>query len=372
MTARPFWQDRIRRAWRERSIVWLTGVRRSGKTSLCRSMDDIEYFDCELPRTRQRLADPEAFLTDHRGRRLVLDEIHRLDQPSEFLKIAADHFPTVRILATGSSTLGASARFSDTLAGRKREVWLTPMIAADLAAFGSDDVKRRMVRGGLPPFWLARAFPEADFQEWMDAYWAKDVLELFRLERRRSFQGLVELLMRQSGGIFEASALARPLEVSRTTIANYLAVLDQTFVMHVVRPYAEGGGAEIVSAPRVYGFDTGFVAYHRGWSELRREDMGILWEHLVLNELHAAHGRSAIHYWRTKSGTQVDFVVAATGRPPDVVECKWTADAFDPGGMKAFRRRYANGRNFVVAGDVAEPYSRRFGDLNVRFVASPP
>jgi hypothetical protein len=66
------------------------------------------------------------------------------------------------------------------------------------------------------------------------------------------------LLLRQSGGIFEASALARPLEISRTTVANYLAVLEQTMVMHVVRPYAAGGGAEIVSAPRVYGFDSGF------------------------------------------------------------------------------------------------------------------
>ena len=57
----------------------------------------------------------------------VLDEIHRLPNPSELLKIAADHYPDIRILSTGSSTLGASARFRDTLAGRKQEVWLTPM-----------------------------------------------------------------------------------------------------------------------------------------------------------------------------------------------------------------------------------------------------
>jgi hypothetical protein len=221
--------------------VWLTGVRRVGKTSLCRSLPDIDYLDCELPRIRQRLADPEAFFSDQSGRRVVLDEIHRLDQPSELLKIAADHFPDLRIIATGSSSLGASARFRDTLAGRKRELWLTPMSLADMVDFGSTDVRRRMVRGGLPPFWLANELPEHDYQEWMDAYWAKDVLELFRLERRRSFQGLFELLLRQSGGIFEASALARPLEISRTTVANYLAVLEQTMVMHVVRPMQPAG-----------------------------------------------------------------------------------------------------------------------------------
>lgn len=368
MISRGFWHARIEDAWRARSIVWLTGVRRVGKTSLCQSLPKVEYFDCELPRTRRAFQDPEEFLRAHLGRRVVLDEIHRLDQPSELLKVAADHFPTVKIIATGSSTLGASARFRDTLAGRKREIWLTPMTLADLADFGSTNVRRRLLRGGLPPFWLTRDVPEVDFQEWMDAYWAKDILELFRLERRRSFQGLFELLVRQSGGMFEASTLARPLEISRTTVTNYLAVLDATFVMHVVKPYAAGGGAEIIAAPKVYAFDTGFVAYHRGWHEPRPEELGTLWEHFVLNELHAALGRQAVHYWRTKHGNEVDFVVDRASRGPDVVECKWTMAAFTPDGVRAFRRRYAKGRNFVVANDVTEPSSKRFGDVIVRFV----
>jgi len=50
------------------------------------------------------------------------------------LKIAADHFPETRVIATGSSTLEASAKFRDTLTGRRETVWLTPMIAADLVA----------------------------------------------------------------------------------------------------------------------------------------------------------------------------------------------------------------------------------------------
>jgi hypothetical protein len=368
MVRRRTWQNRIEQAWQTRSIVWLTGVRRVGKTSLCRSLPEIEYLDCELPRTRQLLADPEAFLADRLERRVVLDEIHRLDHPSELLKIAADHFPSVRIVATGSSTLGASVRFRDTLAGRKHELWLTPMTWDDMGDFGSTNLRRRLVRGGLPPFWLSADVPERDFQEWVDAYWAKDVLELFRLERRRPFQGLFELLLRQSGGMFEASTLARPLEISRTTVTNYLSVLEETFVMHVVRPYAAGGGAEITAAPKVYAFDSGFVAYYRGWQEARPDDLGSLWEHLVLNELHASLGRGAVRYWRTKHGNEVDFVIDRASRP-DIVECKWKLDAFSPAGMKAFRRRYAIGRNIVVAGDVKEPFSRRFGDLAVRFTA---
>jgi hypothetical protein len=45
------------------------------------------------------------------------------------------------------------------------------MVFRDLVAFGRPDLDHRMLRGGLPPFFLAKALPERDFQEWMDAYW---------------------------------------------------------------------------------------------------------------------------------------------------------------------------------------------------------
>ena len=238
MVRRHFSIKQLEGAWKRRSVVWLSGVRRAGKTFLTQSLGDVEYFDCELPRVRRMIDDPEEFLQDNRGRRIVLDEIHRLERPSEILKIAADHFPDTRILATGSSTLGASAKFRDTLAGRKEELWLTPMTTDDLEDFGGADLHHRLLHGGLPPFFLEKELPERDFQEWMDAYWAKDIQELFRLERRQSFQKFAELLMAQSGGIFEATKFTRPCEVSRTTIANYLAVLEATFVAHVIRPYS--------------------------------------------------------------------------------------------------------------------------------------
>jgi uncharacterized protein len=86
------------------------GVRGAGKTSLCKSMENIEYFDCESPRVRQLFVDPDGFLESQQDKQIVLDEIHRLDNPSELLKLAVNHYPKVKIIATGSSTLGASAK----------------------------------------------------------------------------------------------------------------------------------------------------------------------------------------------------------------------------------------------------------------------
>jgi uncharacterized protein len=201
----------------------------------------------------------------------------------------------------------------------------------------------------------------------MDAYWAKDVQELFRLERRSSFQKFAELLMTQSGGLFEASRFAAPCEVSRTTIGNYLKVLEATFVAHVIRPFSTHRPTEIVSAPKVYGFDTGFVAYYRGWQDLRQEDLGMLWEHFVLNEIMARQQTREISYWRDKRGHEVDFVLTGRRNKPVAVECKWSASDFDATNLQAFRRQYSDGENVVLAQDVDHHFSRHYGDIIVRF-----
>ena len=369
MVQRQFWTSLLEEAWGRRSVLWLAGVRRAGKTFLCQSLDDVEYFDCELPRTRRLMDDPEAFLRDRDGRRIVLDEVHRLANPSELLKIAADHFPETPVLATGSSTLEATAKFRDTLTGRKETVWLSPMISADLTDFGDEDLAHRLLRGGLPPFFLADEQPERDFQDWVDAYWAKDVQELFQLKRRWSFQRFLELLFSQSGGLFEATRFAAPCEVSRQTISNYLAALETTFVAHVIRPFSSRRSTEIVAAPKVYGFDTGFVSYYRGWDTARPDDLGILWEHYVLNEIQGRLQHRGLRYWRNKHGAEVDFVAPRRGREgPVAIEAKWSAATFEPAALAAFKRLYPDGPSFVVAADVDLPFSRSYDGLEVEFV----
>jgi predicted AAA+ superfamily ATPase len=342
-----------------------------GQDLLCQSLKNVEYFDCELPRTRRLMDDPEGFLEQYRGRRLVLDEVHRLPNPSELLKIAADHYPDTKVIATGSSVLGASAKFRDTLAGRKAEMWLTPIILADLDAFGRSDLRHRMLHGGLPPFFLAPSVPEHAFQEWMDAYWAKDIQALFKLERRHSFERFAELLFAQSGGIFEATRFTRSCEVSRPTISNYLRVLEGTYLAQILRPFSTHRPSEIVAAPKVYAFDTGFVCYYRGWTTLRPEDLGLLWEHVVLNELHAHLQTRRLCYWRDKRGHEVDLVLPRPGRRPVAVECKWSAADVDLANLKAFAHVYSDAELMVVAQDVERSFRQRIGGLVVNYVGLP-
>ena len=78
MIERPFWNERLVAAWKEASIVWLTGPRRVGKTVLAQSLPDAEFLNCDLPSVAERLHDPESFFRSVKKRCVVLDEVHQL------------------------------------------------------------------------------------------------------------------------------------------------------------------------------------------------------------------------------------------------------------------------------------------------------
>lgn len=347
MVDRPYWINLIQEALKRRPIVWLAGVRRSGKTFLCHMLEGTQYYDCELPSARREI-ERDGFWENHEHQTVILDEVHRLSHPAEVLKIAADHYKTVRIIATGSSTLSATAKFRDTLTGRKTRVWLTPANSLDADAFKIRDFKKRLLHGGLPPFLLAAQWEERDYQEWLDSFWSRDIQELFRLGNRSSFLKFFELMMSQSGGIFEAQRFATPCEVSRPTIANYLSVLETTLTAHVIRPYSKRLATEIVAAPKVYGFDTGFVCFAKGWHQVPQEQVGILFEHWVLNEFHSHLQEPALNYWRDKAGHEMDFVWKRRGQDPIAIECKWQDSLFDGSSLRSFRNRHPKGENLLI------------------------
>ena len=363
MIQRPLWLDRIRRAWSERPIVWLSGVRRVGKTTLARMVPDMVYLNCDLPSTARALADPELFLHGRpRDAVLAFDEVHRLPDPSMVLKIAADEHPHLRVLATGSSTLAATGRFRDSLTGRKRSIHLCPVLWEECGApFGVPDFDRRLLHGGLPESLLAERKSPESFAEWIDSFYARDILELFNVRNRRGFLSLFRLLLRWSGGQVDVTRLSRSAELSRPTVKSYIEALEVAHAIHVLPPFRGGGAGEIVSRPKCYAFDTGFVTFEKGWTRIREDDRGLLWEHLVLDSLRFRHLDANIFYWRDKAGREIDFVARRDGGRLDTFECKMDPDEVDARAVRAFRARYPDGRDHVVVPLAGRPYRVRRG-----------
>lgn len=368
MRPRPYWLERIESAWKKRSIVWLSGVRRVGKTTLAKMLENVVFINCDLPSEERRLADPELFLDGLAPKtRIVFDEIHRLEDPSRVLKIVADAYPSLKALATGSSTLAATRKFRDSLTGRKHSVYLPPVLWSECQdTFGPPDLERRLLHGGLPEALLKKK-PRPDFySEWIDSFYARDIQELFAVRQRTGFLKLLRLLLRQSGGLVDYTQLARLSGLSRPTVTAHVEALTVAHAVALIPPYSGGGRREITKMPKAYAFDTGLVAHVRGWTTLRSEDLGGPWEHLVLDALRSRLPPDHILYWRDKSGREVDFVVRR-GRAVDAVECKINADAFEPKSLQVFREHYPRGQDYVVSPEVKKPYSRRIGGRKLTF-----
>lgn len=367
MIKRPYWIGRIEEAWRKAPVAWLTGARRVGKTTLGLELPNTLYLNCELPSVADQLQNPEVFYRSVTQRRIILDEVHQLPDPSRILKIAADSFTQLRVLATGSSTLAATQKFRDSLAGRKRIVHLLPVLVDELPAFRVADLRLRLLHGGLPQSLLSPEHDLGFYGEWMDSFYARDVQELFRVEKRTGFLKLLETLLKQSGGMIAVTNLAKHTGLTRPTIMNYLEVLQVTHAVKLLRPYAAGGRREIVAQPKVYGFDTGFVSYCRGWREPRAEDCGPLWEYLVLEKLLSLPGSLNINFWRDKQQREVDYVLPRGRSACDTVECKWNIDAFEIRGLKAFRQNYPKGRNLLISPQVLKAYTRTVEGMEITF-----
>jgi predicted AAA+ superfamily ATPase len=369
MIARPFWLERIEQGWKRRPIVWLSGVRRAGKTTLARMISRAVYLNCDLPSVGRQLVEPEPFYDSlGKGSVVVLDEVHRLEDPSRVLKIAADEYPSLRVLATGSSTLAATRKFRDSLTGRKHTIYLTPVLWSECTAdFEIRDLDRRLLNGGLPEPLLSSEKEPAFFAEWMDSFYARDIQELFGIRDRAGFMRLLQLLLRQSGGLVDYTNLAQLSSLSRPTVRAHIDALSIAHAVFLLPPFHGGGRREIVRRPKCYAFDTGFVSFARGWDSIREEDRGLLWEHVVLDYLRTAIDPGRLYFWRDKSDREVDFVIRRPAETVDAVECKISPDHLDTASLQAFRAVYPKGRNLVVSPLVKAPYTRERQGLRISY-----
>ena len=366
MINRPFWRDRLEQLWQEAPIVWLAGVRRSGKTTLAQSLgaERSLYVNCDLPVTEDRLSDPVLFFRGCDRPVVVFDEIHQLRDPSRVLKIAADEFPKLKVLATGSSTLAASKKFRDTLTGRKRLLHLVPALTGELAAFDTT-LAKRLYHGGLPPALLAAKKEPSFYREWLDSFFARDIQRLFAFRDINRFNALFEYVLRQSGGQLETTKTASALGISRPTVESHLQALAITQAITLVRPFHGSGQGEIVRQPKVYGFDTGFVSFVHGWDPLRPADLGVLWEHLVVEQFQALWPDEPVRYWRDKAGREVDFVRPRGRDAVDAYECKWNPTAFEADALKVFRASYPKGKNYLLSPLTGPAYTKKVQDLEL-------
>ena len=176
------------------------------------------------------------------------------------------------------------------------------------------------------------------------------------MSKRAGYISLLQVLLRQSGGLLDVTKVASQTGLSRPTVIHYLEVCETTLTVRLVRPYHGGKAREWTHQPKAYAFDTGFICHARGWDSLRAEDRGTLWEHLVLDTLLSVEDPAKVLFWRDRQEREMDFVIPRGRGAVDAYECKWSALQQSLKNLQVFRRAYPQGRNFLV---VPEPSGRR-------------
>jgi len=374
-------------------VIILVGARQVGKTFLVKNLiiqhlsekyptTKHLYFDLEKPDTLAHFVGYDTIVSYLTGQGIdpkisnfiIIDEFQKMSDPTKTLKILHDHFPLLKIIATGSAALDIYQKLrAESLAGRKRVFSVFTLDFMEYLNFTdnlnlSDTYARLLadetiqptsflaelnpawenfvIWGGYPRAALlpSDAERQATLAEIYQAYTERDIAGILKESDTIPFTKMVGLLAVQVGNIFNLNEIAKMLGVSRFKLEKYLFVLEKTFIIRLVPPFFTNRQKEIIKMPKLFFLDNGL----RNWAVKNfgaldlRSDNGRLMENAVFAELlkHLPLG-AEINFWRTPQGAEVDFVLTAGAKiVPVEVKFQNLEKASVPSGLKAFIERY--------------------------------
>ncbi|MEO8658999.1 MAG: ATP-binding protein [Bryobacteraceae bacterium] len=360
----------LRKAAAEFPAVVLTGPRQSGKTTLLKHVftKGTRYFSLELPDVRAAaVADPRGFL-DLASAPVIFDEIQYAPELLPYIKERIDDRRELRgrYFLTGSQNLLLGERVTESLAGRAAMLRLLPlsqreesgMLSSPLpwekarkreapASIPRPELWRNLLRGGYPEL---AAEPGRDISLWhssyIQTYLERDVRSLRQVGDLISFQSFLRALAARSGQLLNLADVGRDLGIAVNTAKAWLSVLEATFQVIVVRPYHANVGKRLVKTPKVYFADTGTLCHLAGLRDPEHAAAGpmggAIFETAVLLEIVKAQMNRGetpqVHFWRTSTGVEVDFVVESGGKLiPIEVKLSATPRPAMANGIVAFR-----------------------------------
>ena len=322
-----------------KKMVFLTGPRQVGKTTLSRELVDAigagagagaggQYLNYDVAADRSLIVNQRW---NPRTPLLVLDEIHKMPNWKAWLKGVYDGKPAKqKLLVTGSARLDTFRQGGDSLAGRFFGLRLHPISVREwceqTGATPDAALMHLLERGGFPEPCLAPS--DDDAQRWRRQYFdglvRDDVLEFSRIHELGVIKLFAQLLRSRVGSPLSLASISRDLGVSPVTLKKYLDILEALYIVFVVRPWHDNIARAVLQTPKVYFFDTGLV----------EGDDGVRFENLVaaslLKHVHWQHdvlGKEAgLHYIRTKDGAEVDFCLSEKNKLKALIECKLADD----------------------------------------------
>ena len=343
-----------------RKLVVITGARQAGKTTLARQLmagfETAQYLNWDVPADRTLIADnawsPKSGL-------VVFDEIHKMKEWKSFLKGAWDgRSPGQAMLVTGSARMDTFRQGGESLAGRYFNWRLHPFSVRELVETQgispADALALLLERGGFPEPCLANSATDAD--RWRAQYATdlirEDVLDFSRVHEVRTLQLLFTMLRERVGSPIKVSALAQSLQVSPSTAARYLDILEALYIVFRVTPWHRDVSRSLLKEAKVYFSDTGLVIGDAG-AKLENAVAAMLLKHC--HHRQDAEGKAvALHTIRDKERHEIDFVLTEGDTVTDLIEVK-RADPVPSAYLHRMAQRFTSARALQVVEELRQP-----------------
>ena len=316
-------------------IIVIYGARQVGKTTLVESV--LEGFNKKILRINgDRLGnDTSLFSRDLRKLEsivdgydiLFIDEAQRIPEIGLTLKILYDNIKNLKIIVTGSSSLDLASSIKEPITGRKKQYTLYPISFLELSEIQnkyelSQSIEERMIFGAYPEvFHIKNKVDRIGYiSELAEDYLYKDVLELENIRYHHKLRDLLRLLAFQIGAEVSLSELGNNLGLGKSTVARYIDLLEQSFVLFRLGGFSRNLRKEVNKQPKIYFYDLGIRnSIIDNFNELdKRNDVGALWENfLILERLKRNEYKSHLcskYFWRTYTGAEIDYIEEYGGK----------------------------------------------------------
>lgn len=389
-------------------VTVLLGSRQVGKTFLIRKLiqtlitdkqtdpNQIFYFNfdafdlMDLVKSERDFLDFISYygLKDKKAY-VFWDEAQRIPEVGLLAKRYYDLGLNIKLVISGSSSLQIKSQVKESLAGRKHLFELfpvsydeylnyngveTPQDLRQAARFEERDYQRFLeqfvIYGGYPGV-VTEKDPEDKkelLKEIYRSYVQKDISDFLKIEDIAGFNRMVQLLAAQSGALCKINEVAKNVRISRHYVDKYLLALQETYIAESLKPYFPNLGKAIVKTAKVYFCDTGMRNTVFGTFEplQQRSDSGFLVEGFVFSELLKSVNRDRLWFYRTTTGTEVDFLFVKAGRVIPV-EVKYSASRQRtiPRAFKTLSGHLGHHRAMIITRDYLD--ERGSGDLSIAF-----
>ena len=363
-------EERIRKQLFGGRAIVIMGARRVGKTTLFRQLleseDNVLWMSGDEPDVRglfENITSTRLKAIIGNARLVVIDEAQRITDIGIKLKLITDQMPEVQLLASGSSSFDLANKINEPLTGRKWEYKLFPLSFAELV--GETNlleekrmIPHRMVYGSYPDVVTHQGDEIAILRELTQSYLYKDILEFDKIHKPDKLAKLLQALAYQIGSEVSFNELAQLCDLDAKTIANYVTILEQAYIIFRLGSFSRNLRNELKSSRKIFFYDNGIRnAIIGNFSQVEnRDDVGALFENYVIAECVKRKEYTGDYanswFWRNTNQQEIDYLEEKDGQL-NAFELKWNPKRKCSAPL-SFRNAYPNASFTVIHHDNIE------------------